>query len=72
MTGAVDVLVGVVILIGLVGVVVPVLPGLVLVLAALLIWAIEQGTPSAGSSSASVPRSSPWARWSSTCSPGGD
>ncbi|GAB3679659.1 DUF456 domain-containing protein [Angustibacter aerolatus] len=43
MTGAVDVLVGVVILIGLVGVVVPVLPGLVLVLAALLIWAIEQG-----------------------------
>ena len=33
------------ILIGMVGIVVPVLPGLLLVLAAVLIWALDRGTP---------------------------
>src|SRR3954471_12530801 len=37
-----DVLVGLAILVGLAGVVVPVLPGLVLVLAAILVWALER------------------------------
>jgi uncharacterized protein YqgC (DUF456 family) len=37
-----DLLVGLAILVGLVGVVVPVLPGLVLVLAAVLVWALER------------------------------
>ena len=37
-----DVLVGLAILVGLVGVVVPVLPGLVLVLAAIGVWALER------------------------------
>ncbi|MGZ4478716.1 MAG: DUF456 domain-containing protein [Nocardioidaceae bacterium] len=40
-----DVLVAVAILVGLVGIVVPVLPGSVLVLAAVLAWAVAQGTP---------------------------
>jgi len=35
----------VLILIGMVGIVVPVLPGLLLVLAAVLIWALDLGTP---------------------------
>jgi uncharacterized protein YqgC (DUF456 family) len=38
-----EVLVGIVIAIGLVGVLVPVLPGLVLVWAAILVWALEVG-----------------------------
>jgi uncharacterized protein YqgC (DUF456 family) len=38
-----EVLVGIVIAIGLVGVLVPVLPGLVLVWAAILVWALEDG-----------------------------
>lgn len=42
MTGLVDVLVGAAILSGLVGVVVPVLPGLVLVLAAIAVWATQR------------------------------
>ena len=37
-----DVLVGLVILVGLAGVVVPVLPGLVLVLGAVLVWSLER------------------------------
>jgi uncharacterized protein len=37
-----DLLVGLAILVGLVGVVVPVLPGLVLVLAAVVVWALER------------------------------
>jgi uncharacterized protein YqgC (DUF456 family) len=37
-----DLLVGLAILVGLVGVVVPVLPGLVLVLAAIAVWALER------------------------------
>lgn len=41
------VLVGVVILVGLVGVVVPVLPGLLLVWAAVLVWALVEGTTGA-------------------------
>ena len=40
-----DVLVGVAILVGLAGIVVPVLPGSALVLAAVLVWAVVQGTP---------------------------
>ncbi len=39
---ATDLLVGLAILVGLVGVVVPVLPGLLLVLAAVLVWAFER------------------------------
>src|SRR5919107_1533036 len=39
-----DVLVGLAILVGLVGIVVPVLPGSVLILAAILIWALEVAT----------------------------
>lgn len=39
-----DVLVGVAVLVGLVGIVVPVLPGSVLILAAVLVWAIEAAT----------------------------
>ena len=38
----IDVLVGLVILVGLAGVVVPVLPGLVLVLGAVLVWSLER------------------------------
>ena len=39
-----DALVGLAILIGLVGIIVPVLPGSILVLAAVLVWALELGT----------------------------
>ena len=39
-----EVLVALVILVGLVGVIVPILPGLVLVLAAILVWAISEGS----------------------------
>ena len=42
-----ELVVGLVILVGLAGVVVPVLPGTVLILAAVLVWAIEQGTSTA-------------------------
>ena len=42
-----DFLVGVAIAIGLVGIVVPVLPGTVLILGAVLVWALEEGSPSA-------------------------
>ena len=38
-----EVLVALAILVGLVGVIVPILPGLVLVLAAILVWAIDEG-----------------------------
>jgi uncharacterized protein YqgC (DUF456 family) len=40
-----EVLVALAILVGLVGVIVPILPGLVLVLAAILVWAIDEGSP---------------------------
>jgi uncharacterized protein YqgC (DUF456 family) len=39
-----DVLVGVAVLVGVVGIVVPVLPGSVLILAAVLVWALEAAT----------------------------
>ena len=39
----VEVLVALAILVGLVGVIVPVLPGLILVLAAILVWAVDVG-----------------------------
>ena len=39
-----EVLVALAILVGLVGVIVPILPGLVLVLAAILVWAISEGS----------------------------
>ncbi len=39
-----DVLVGLAVLVGLVGIVVPVLPGSVLILAAVLVWALEAAT----------------------------
>lgn len=39
-----EILVGVVVLIGLVGIVVPVLPGSVLILGAVLVWAVEDGS----------------------------
>jgi uncharacterized protein YqgC (DUF456 family) len=39
-----EVLVALVILVGLVGVLVPILPGLVLVLAAVLVWAVDEGS----------------------------
>jgi uncharacterized protein len=39
-----DVLVGVAVLVGLVGILVPVLPGSVLILAAVLVWALEAAT----------------------------
>lgn len=39
-----DVLVGVAVLVGLAGIVVPVLPGSVLILAAVLVWALEAAT----------------------------
>lgn len=42
-----EVLVGVVILVGLVGIIVPVLPGSVLVIAAILVWAVDVGRPEA-------------------------
>jgi uncharacterized protein YqgC (DUF456 family) len=40
-----DLVVGLAILVGLVGIVVPVLPGSVLILAAVLVWALEVATP---------------------------
>ncbi len=40
----VEVLVALAILVGLVGVLVPILPGLVLVLAAVLVWAVDEGS----------------------------
>jgi uncharacterized protein YqgC (DUF456 family) len=43
----VEVLVALAILVGLVGILVPVLPGLVLVLAAILVWAIDVGSATA-------------------------
>ena len=39
-----DLVVGLAILVGLVGIIVPVLPGTVLILAALLVWAVQVGT----------------------------
>jgi hypothetical protein len=39
-----EVLVALAILVGLVGVIVPILPGLVLVLAAILVWAVSEGS----------------------------
>jgi uncharacterized protein len=39
-----EVLLALVILVGLVGVLVPILPGLVLVLAAVLVWALDEGS----------------------------
>jgi uncharacterized protein len=44
-----EVLVALAILVGLVGVIVPILPGLVLVLAAILVWAISEGSATAWS-----------------------
>ena len=41
---ALEVLLALVILVGLVGVLVPILPGLVLVLAAVLVWAVDEGS----------------------------
>ncbi|MBY6539490.1 DUF456 domain-containing protein [Rhodococcus sp. BP-349] len=46
MTAGAEVLVGLVVLIGLVGIVVPVLPGVVLILAAIGVWAFVEGTAS--------------------------
>lgn len=43
----VELLVGLVILVGLVGIVVPVLPGSVLIMGAVLVWAVYEGTGSA-------------------------
>lgn len=43
----VDVAVGLAILVGLVGIVVPVLPGTILIAGALLVWATESGDPTA-------------------------
>lgn len=40
-----DLLVGLVVLVGLVGIVVPVLPGSILVLGAVLVWAVVAATP---------------------------
>ena len=42
-----DFLVGVAVVIGLVGILVPVLPGSVLILGAILVWTLEEGSPSA-------------------------
>jgi len=39
-----EVLVALAILVGLVGVIVPILPGLLLVLAAILVWAVSEGS----------------------------
>jgi uncharacterized protein YqgC (DUF456 family) len=47
MTAGAEVLVGLVILIGLIGIVVPVLPGMILVFAAIGVWAFVVGTASA-------------------------
>jgi uncharacterized protein len=47
MSIGVELLVGLAILIGLIGVVVPILPGTVLIAAALLVWAIVVGTATA-------------------------
>lgn len=43
----VDLLVGLVILVGLVGILVPVLPGTILILGAVLVWSVNQGAASA-------------------------
>ncbi len=43
----VEVLVALAILVGLVGVLVPILPGLVIVLAAILVWALDEGSGTA-------------------------
>ena len=43
----VDLLVGLVILVGLVGILVPVLPGTILILGAVLVWSANQGATSA-------------------------
>jgi uncharacterized protein len=43
----IDVLVGLAILVGLVGIVVPVLPGSILILAAVLVWTVHDGSTSA-------------------------
>lgn len=42
-----EVLVGIAVLVGLVGIVLPVLPGSVLILGAVLVWSIAVGTPAA-------------------------
>lgn len=42
-----EVVVGIAILVGLVGILIPVLPGLILVVVAVLIWAIVEGGPAA-------------------------
>ena len=42
-----ELLVGLVILVGLVGIVLPILPGSILILGAVLVWAITQGTGTA-------------------------
>jgi uncharacterized protein len=47
-----EIVVGVAVLVGLVGIVVPVLPGSVLILVAILVWATEQGTATAWAVSA--------------------
>ncbi|MBY6684755.1 DUF456 domain-containing protein [Rhodococcus sp. BP-149] len=47
MTAGAEVLVGLVVLIGLIGIVVPVLPGVVLIFAAIGVWAFVVGTASA-------------------------
>ncbi|KQU04348.1 hypothetical protein ASG56_13340 [Rhodococcus sp. Leaf7] len=47
MTAGAEVLVGLVILIGLIGIVVPVLPGVILIFAAIGVWAFVVGTASA-------------------------
>ncbi|MGH8967290.1 MAG: DUF456 domain-containing protein [Actinomycetes bacterium] len=39
-----ELLVGIAILVGIIGIVVPVLPGSILILGAILVWATEQGT----------------------------
>ena len=46
-----EVMVAVLIAVGIVGIVVPVLPGSILVLGAILVWATEVGTRAPGSSS---------------------
>lgn len=44
---ATEIVVGLVLLVGLVGIVVPILPGTVLILGAVLVWAIEDGSGTA-------------------------
>ena len=65
---AITVVAALLVLVGLVGILVPVLPGPVLILAGIAVWAVPATTPSAGRCWASPSPSSPPARCSSTCS----